>query len=112
MKLTIGFVLAAFLAFTQAIPVSKSEIQEKAVQGLRLLQFEEHLDPVWKTEDERLDYIRKNVNFVSLCSSRCQRLALTSVLSSMSPRLGNLSRACPRRRDSLLSQPVCIALRT
>ncbi|TFL04353.1 aminopeptidase [Pterulicium gracile] len=63
MKLTIGFVLAAFLAFTQAIPVSKSEIQEKAVQGLRLLQFEEHLDPVWKTEDERLDYIRKNVNF-------------------------------------------------
>lgn len=57
-------VIALGTAFlTAAAPVSSSEIQEKSAQGLRLLSLAEDADPVWKTEDEKLDLQRQDVHF-------------------------------------------------
>ena len=57
MKLSTGFILAAFHIFSlaRAIPT----------EGSRLLQLAQDAEPVWHTEAEVLEFIRKDVNFVS-----------------------------------------------
>ncbi|KAG6822782.1 hypothetical protein H0H92_012618, partial [Tricholoma furcatifolium] len=52
----------AFAASVHAI-IAQSEIAENSAKGLRLLRIGYNTDPVWKTEDERLDLIRKNAAF-------------------------------------------------
>lgn len=69
MKLSAAFVLVALLGLAQAVPVTVSEISEKSSQGLRLVQLAEDAQPVWKTEDEVLQFIREEVNFVSTLSA-------------------------------------------
>ncbi|KAI0070534.1 Zn-dependent exopeptidase [Panus rudis PR-1116 ss-1] len=46
-----------------AVPISSSEIQAKSAQGLRLLSIEEGAVPVWKSEDEKLELMRKGTKF-------------------------------------------------
>jgi leucyl aminopeptidase len=55
-------------------PVSTQEITSKSSQGLRLLSLAEDLDPLWKTEGEKLELMRSGIKFVSL-SSRCWGLS-------------------------------------
>ncbi|KAF9461209.1 aminopeptidase [Collybia nuda] len=63
LRLCLNFILAA-LVCVHAVPIlSSNEIAIKSAQGLRLLSLEEGAEPVWKTEDEKLDLMRASVNF-------------------------------------------------
>lgn len=86
-SLTIFSALASFVA---AAPLSHDEIQAKAAAGLRLLKLSDDVEPVWKTEDEKLDIMRQNIKFV--CSFR-----LTCFSSSPKP-FSLMSRRSGRRR--------------
>ncbi|TFL04423.1 aminopeptidase [Pterulicium gracile] len=72
MKLSAAFVLVALLGLAQAVPVTVSEISEKSSQGLRLVQLAEDAQPVWKTEDEVLQFIREEVNFFDITDTWAQ----------------------------------------
>ena len=57
-------VIALGTAFlSAAAPISSSEIEEKSAQGLRLLSLSEDAEPVWKTEDEKLELKKQDVHF-------------------------------------------------
>lgn len=56
--------LATTFALGSAAPISHSEIQAKTSQGLRLLSLEDGADPVWKSEDEKLELMRAETQFV------------------------------------------------
>ncbi|KAJ7097226.1 hypothetical protein B0H15DRAFT_928578 [Mycena belliarum] len=60
-----GVACAAFVAVS-AVPITHEEIVANAANGLRLLSLEEGADPVWKTEDEKLDLLRADISFVRL----------------------------------------------
>ena len=45
--------------------ITEAELAENAAQGLRLIDLEAGVDPVWMTEDEKLELIRADKNFVS-----------------------------------------------
>jgi leucyl aminopeptidase len=65
-QLCLNLILVA-LASVHAVPViSPSEIATKSAQGLRLLSLAEGAEPVWKTEDEKLELMRARIQFVSL----------------------------------------------
>lgn len=68
MKFLTSSCLLAAAAFTAvcAAPISVEEIADKVAQGYRLLDIEEGAEPVWKTEDEKLELLRADVHFVSL----------------------------------------------
>ncbi|TFK75019.1 Zn-dependent exopeptidase [Pluteus cervinus] len=55
--------LLALLGVALAAPISNDEIAEKSSQGLRLLSLGENVEPVWKSEDEKLDLMRKGIKF-------------------------------------------------
>lgn len=59
-------IVFAFLALVRGSAVSEAEILENAAKGLRLLRLGPDADPVWKTEDEKLDLLRARVRFVSV----------------------------------------------
>lgn len=67
MKLFQAIAILAFFQGVCSIPIS--EVQEKASQGLRLLQLGDDLEPVWKTEEEKFDLLEQNVGFVSLLNA-------------------------------------------
>ncbi len=57
--------LAAFFATTSwAIPVSNQQLEDVAAKGYRLLDLQAGVEPVWKTEDEKLELLRLGVHFV------------------------------------------------
>jgi leucyl aminopeptidase len=62
-SLSIGAILAAILLGSVSAAPTKTEFKSKAAQGLRLLSLEDGAEPVWKTEDEKLDLIRTQTNF-------------------------------------------------
>ncbi|KAL0953837.1 hypothetical protein HGRIS_005015 [Hohenbuehelia grisea] len=64
-NLSLNLVLAA-LAFVQAAPIRPEEIHSKAAKGLRLLTLAEDAEPVWKTEDQKLDLMRQGVKFIDV----------------------------------------------
>ena len=66
-RLCISFALLV-LSLVHAVPVSTQEIISKSSQGLRLLSLAEGVDPLWKTEDEKLELMRSGIKFVSLLS--------------------------------------------
>ena len=70
---TIASVLVAAAA-VYAEPLSVSEVAAKAAEGLRLLRFSPDSDPVWVTEDEKLEVMRNYTRFVS---------PVTTLLTSM-----------------------------
>lgn len=65
MKFASAFGIAcATFAFVNAVPIAHDEIEAKSAQGLRLLSLEDGAEPVWKTEDEKLDILRSGKQFV------------------------------------------------
>ena len=63
-NLLIAFVAAAVAANGAAI--AKDEAFEANVaKGLRLIDLDPNVTPVWMTEDEKLELIRADKNFVS-----------------------------------------------
>lgn len=67
-QLTLNLVLAALALIGHAVPISSNDIATKTAQGLRLLSLAEGVEPVWKTEDEKLELMRAGVKFVRLHS--------------------------------------------
>jgi bacterial leucyl aminopeptidase len=63
--LSLSFVMLA-LSFVYAELASPEDIVLKSCQGLRLLSLAEGADPIWKTEDDRLELMRSGIKFVSL----------------------------------------------
>lgn len=66
--------VAALLPAALGAPISHDELVTNSAQGLRLLQLGETVDPVWKTEDEKLELLRSGSQFV--CSSHSFRRIL------------------------------------
>ncbi len=56
--------LLASLLVAHAVPIAHDEIVSKTADGLHLLSLAEDEDPVWKTEDEKLELLRQGVQFV------------------------------------------------
>ena len=67
MKFFTSSCLLAATAFTAvfAAPISNEELAEMTAKGYRLLDLAEDADPVWKTEEEKLELLRADVRFVS-----------------------------------------------
>ncbi|KAJ7932879.1 Zn-dependent exopeptidase [Mycena leptocephala] len=63
-----GLACAAFAAVS-AVPITHDEIEANSTQGLRLLSLEEGVDPVWKTEDEKLELMRAGVQFFDVTNT-------------------------------------------
>jgi leucyl aminopeptidase len=63
--LSLSFVLQAF-SFVHAGPISSEEIATKSSRGWRLLSLAEGVNPIWKTEYEKLEFMRSGIKFVSL----------------------------------------------
>ncbi|KAI0767223.1 aminopeptidase [Fomes fomentarius] len=57
------FATAAAFTAVCAAPIATEELADKVGQGFRLLDLEEGAEPVWKTEDEKLELLRSNVHF-------------------------------------------------
>ncbi|KAK0501397.1 aminopeptidase [Armillaria luteobubalina] len=55
--------LLASLALVQSAPITSDEIETKSAQGYRLLSIVDGEYPVWKTEDEKLQLMREEVQF-------------------------------------------------
>ncbi len=64
-------VLLVALALVHSAPITPDEIAAKSSQGYRLLSIVDGEDPVWKTEDEKLQLMREEVQFV--CSLAYRR---------------------------------------
>lgn len=64
-------VLLVALASVHSAPITPDEIAAKSSQGYRLLSIVDGEDPVWKTEDEKLQLMREEVQFV--CSLAYRR---------------------------------------
>ncbi|KAH8832733.1 Zn-dependent exopeptidase [Flagelloscypha sp. PMI_526] len=70
MKFTAAFGLAcAAIAFVSAVPVTHDEIEAKSSEGLRLLKLEEDADPIWVTEDEKLDLLKAKKQFFDVTNT-------------------------------------------
>lgn len=64
--------LLVALALVHSAPtITPDEIAAKSSQGYRLLSIVDGEDPVWKTEDEKLQLMREEVQFV--CSLAYRR---------------------------------------
>jgi leucyl aminopeptidase len=61
--LTFKLLLSALLLSIHAAPVTHDEIVSKSSNGLRLLSLAEDAEPIWKTEDEKLELMRAGVHF-------------------------------------------------
>ena len=85
--------LAAALGSAWAAPISTQELSDMSAQGYRLLDLEEGVPPVWKTEDEKLDLLRAGVHFVCPFHPSARIRRLIRVLSSMLPRFTTLRKS-------------------
>jgi leucyl aminopeptidase len=65
MKLSSSILGLALAALSVQAAISEAELKENSAKGLRLISLEDGVDPVWKTEDEKLELMRAFVNFVS-----------------------------------------------
>lgn len=104
-----GLACAAFAAVS-AVPITHDEIEANSAQGLRLLSLEEGVDPVWKTEDEKLELMRAGVQFVCASLSQSRALHLScSLVSSTSQIPGSIrqpvSQRFPRSSSPLSPSP-------
>lgn len=65
MKLSSAVLGALLTALSVRAAISKAELRGNTAKGLRLISLEDGIDPVWKTEDEKLELMRAFVKFVS-----------------------------------------------
>ncbi|KAG6864152.1 hypothetical protein C0991_012007 [Blastosporella zonata] len=56
----------AFVTTSVQAKVTYTELAENRAKGLHLLSLQPDVDPVWKTEDEKLDLMRADVNFMDV----------------------------------------------
>ncbi|KAF6765393.1 aminopeptidase [Ephemerocybe angulata] len=61
-KLLLGFIATALVA-CRAAPLTQTEVVDKAAQGLRLIETEPGVEPVWMTHAQKIDLLKANKNF-------------------------------------------------
>ena len=65
---TLVCAITAALGVVRAAPVASKEVADMAAKGYRLLSLAEGTEPVWKTEEEKLELLRSKTHFVGLRS--------------------------------------------
>lgn len=70
--------VAALLPAALGAPISHDELVTNSAQGLRLLQLGETVDPVWKTEDEKLELLRSGSQFMDVTEVYERKQALAA----------------------------------
>ncbi|KAG5637248.1 hypothetical protein H0H81_005246 [Sphagnurus paluster] len=79
---------SAFLGLLAALSVraaiSESELKENTAKGLRLISLAEGVDPVWKTEDEKLDLMRSKINFFDVTEVYDPNTPITALSGTVS----------------------------
>ncbi|KAL1747618.1 hypothetical protein HDZ31DRAFT_31540 [Schizophyllum fasciatum] len=79
MKLTHGLLLAAVsVTLALAAPLAHDEIEQNTASGLRLLSLEDGAEPVWKTEDEKLELMRAGAQFFDVTETYERKQALAA----------------------------------
>ncbi|KAG6856932.1 hypothetical protein H0H87_012185 [Tephrocybe sp. NHM501043] len=66
MKLLYSLLCAAIVVASVQAKVTHEDLAKNKEKGLRLLHLENGADPIWKTEDEKLELKRKDVNFMDV----------------------------------------------
>ncbi|KAG6909007.1 hypothetical protein DXG01_002393 [Tephrocybe rancida] len=66
MKLLYSFLCVAVVTVFVEAKITHSELAENKAKGLRLMSLENGVDPIWKTEEERLDLVRGHINFFDI----------------------------------------------
>lgn len=56
--------LALAASLIQAAPLSRDVAADKKAAGLRLIELGEGVEPIWMSEDEKLELIMKDTRFV------------------------------------------------
>ena len=64
MKLSISTLVIATCLLSATARITLQEIHEKSAKGLHLIDLSEDAEPVWKTDEQVLELISKNVGFV------------------------------------------------
>ncbi|KAI4294264.1 Zn-dependent exopeptidase [Schizophyllum commune Tattone D] len=78
MKLSSGLLLSALSALALAAPLAHDEIEKNTADGLRLLSLEDGAEPVWKTEDEKLDLMKAGTQFFDVTETYERKQALSA----------------------------------
>ncbi|KAG6856930.1 hypothetical protein H0H87_012183 [Tephrocybe sp. NHM501043] len=63
MKLLYSFLCIAIATSSAFAKISHADLERGRAKGLRLISLEDGADPVWKTQDEKLDLVRNRVGF-------------------------------------------------
>ncbi|KAF9459297.1 hypothetical protein BDZ94DRAFT_1239317 [Collybia nuda] len=63
MKLSSSLLGLVLAALSVRAAISEIELKANTAKGLRLISLEDGVDPVWKTEDEKLELMRAHRNF-------------------------------------------------
>ncbi|KAF9459298.1 aminopeptidase [Collybia nuda] len=66
MKLSSSLLSLVLAAVSVRAAISEAELKENTAKGLRLISLEDGVDPVWKTEDEKLELMRAHRNFFDM----------------------------------------------
>ncbi|TRM65567.1 hypothetical protein BD626DRAFT_547017 [Schizophyllum amplum] len=78
MKLTYGLLLSALSALALAAPLAHDEIEQNVASGLRLLSLEDGAEPIWKTEDEKLQLMMTGTKFFDVTETYERKQALSA----------------------------------
>ncbi|KAI0795424.1 hypothetical protein C8Q75DRAFT_791243 [Abortiporus biennis] len=87
---------AAFCAIALSVPLLSlaapvSDFQAKVAQGLRLISLQEFAEPVWRTEDEKLELMRGRIQFFDLTEAPAVTYPAPSHQSAVKPILNTVS---------------------
>ncbi|KAF5344021.1 hypothetical protein D9758_012893 [Tetrapyrgos nigripes] len=74
--ISIGLLLSAL--FVHAVPITHDEIASQTAAGLRLLRFKDSREPVWVTEEEKLEFIRAQNRFFDVTEVWERKQSLSS----------------------------------
>ncbi|KAG6845130.1 hypothetical protein H0H87_000366 [Tephrocybe sp. NHM501043] len=66
MRLFYSAICAAFTISGVYAKITHTELAENKAKGLRLLSLQPDVDPIWKTENEKLELKRRDVNFMDV----------------------------------------------
>ncbi|KAG5642917.1 hypothetical protein DXG03_001888 [Asterophora parasitica] len=84
MKFSSAFLGLVFAALSVNAAISKAELKKNRAKGLRLLSLEDGAEPVWKTEDEKLEIIRSDHHFFDVTDIYEPNTPITTLSDSFS----------------------------
>ncbi|KAF5332142.1 hypothetical protein D9611_008157 [Ephemerocybe angulata] len=104
MTMSMRRILLAFVAVavTCRATISETELATKAAQGLRLIDYDVVAEPIWMTEDEKLELIRANKNFFDVTDTYEPAESVVALkLVSDDQRAGQQAYAAPSKQSAV-----------